>query len=76
MMTKVSWLCLSLSVVLLVWSGFRVFIPEEDLESNKGLIVEKMQYDLGEQTLGSHVLEVCVRNTGNRPLRFFGMPNG
>lgn len=76
MMTKVSWLCLFFAVVLLGWSVFRVFTPEEDLESNTGLIVEKMQYDVGEQTLGPHVLEVRVRNTGNRPLRILGMPNG
>jgi hypothetical protein len=76
MVTKVSWLCLFLAVISLVWGGLRALTTEEDRDNNQGLIVEKMQYDLGEQSLGCHVLEVRVCNTGNRPHRIIGIPNG
>jgi hypothetical protein len=76
MLTKFSWLCLFLAVALLVWGGFNAFPTEEDRTSNKGLIVEKRQYDLGEQSLGFHILEVRVCNTGSQPHRILGIPNG
>jgi len=76
MMTKVSWLCLFLAAVMLVCGGFAALTTQEDRDSNKGLIVEKLQYDLGEQSIGFHVLEVRVCNTGSRPHRIVGIPNG
>jgi hypothetical protein len=76
MLTKVSWLCLFLAVILLVWGGFWALTSEEHRDSNNALIVEITRHDLGEQLLGSHMLEVRVRNTGSRPHRIIGIPSG
>lgn len=76
MLTKISLLCLFLAVFLLVWGGLWAISTEGARDIDNVLIVEQTQYDLGEQSLGSHVLEVRVRNTGNRPHRILGISNG
>ena len=76
MMTKISWLCLFLTAVMLVCGALWVLTAKEDRDSNNALIVEISRHDLGEQSLGPHMLEVRVRNTGRQPHRILGIPSG
>ena len=76
MLTKASSLCLFFAMFLLVCGGLLALTMEDDRDRNNALIVEISRHDLGEQALGSHVLEVRVRNVGNRPHRILGIPYG
>lgn len=73
MMTKVSWLCLFLAVVMLVWAGLCMIRSGDSRQAGDALIVENQEQDLGEQTLGDHTLEVRVRNNSGQPRRILGM---
>ena len=72
MFAKASWLCLLVAVGLLVWAGLRIFADE----NGGGLVVEELERDLGEQTLGIHTLEMRVRNTAGQPRRIVGLASG
>ncbi len=72
MFAKVSWFCLLVAVGLLVWAALRMFVDE----NGGGLVVEELERDLGEQTLGIHTLEMRVRNTADQPRRIIGLASG
>jgi len=76
MMAKISRLCLLVALVLLVWCGLWAFTTQQDQDTDSVLIVEGMERDLGEQSVGPCMLEVRVRNTGSRPHRIIGISNG
>lgn len=76
MFAKVSWFCFVVAAVCLGCAALWLFVAGEDRDVGNGLIVEELQRDLGEQSVGSHPLEVRVRNTGSKPLRILGIPHG
>ena len=73
MFAKISWLSLFLAVGLLVWGGLYMVRSGDSWQDRHVLIVEDREQDLGEQTLGTHTLELRVRNTSNQPRRIIGM---
>lgn len=73
MLAKISWLCSLLAVVLLAWSGLCLIWPSDGRQNGDVLIVENPEQDLGEQTSGTHTLELRVRNTSGQPHRILGM---
>lgn len=73
MFAKIFWLCLFLAVALLVGSGFCLVWSSHSRQDGDALIVEDREQDLDEQTLGTHTLELRVRNTSSQPHRIIGM---
>lgn len=73
MLAKICWLCLLITAALLAWSGFFAICSGDNQQECDALIVEEPEQVLGEQLLGSHSLELCVRNTSSQPRRILGM---
>lgn len=76
MLAKASWLCLFLAAGLLVWGTLCLIAARDGQEKGNVLIVEEPERDLGEQSPGTHIVELRVRNTGESPYRILGLPDG
>lgn len=73
MIAKISWICLSVAVGLLVWGGLCLVWTGDNRQKEDALIVEDREQELGEQMLGVHTLELRVRNSSSQPRRILGM---
>jgi hypothetical protein len=73
MLAKISWFCSLLAVGLLVCGGLCLVWSDDSRQDGDALIVEDREQDLGEQTLGTHTLELHVRNNSSQPHRVLGM---
>ena len=76
MFAKTSWLCFFAAAGLLVWGVLGLIATEDDQKEGNALIVEEPERNLGEFSVGTHVVELQVRNTSRRPHRILGLPDG
>jgi len=73
---KAAWLCVLATAGLLVWGAIGLFAPGGGQEKGNALIGEETERDLGQQPVGTHVVELRVRNTSRQPRRILGLPDG
>lgn len=73
MFSKICRLCLLVAIALLIWSGYCVIWSDDSRQDGGALVIENSEQDLGEQQVGSHTLELYVRNASHKPRRILGV---
>jgi hypothetical protein len=65
--------CFVSAIGLLVWVGVSMVVSENATPPRKALVIEKLEWNLGDQPVGTHLVTFHVRNTTQQPQRIIGM---
>lgn len=72
-MSLASRLCFVTAIALLVLALVRMALPSKATPSQTGLIVELLEQEVGEVSVGVHAVAFTVRNMTAQPQQIIGM---
>lgn len=67
---------LVVAIGLLMWAGWWILFSGDRIATAGALTIESPERDLGEQSVGVHIVKFRIRNNSEQPHRIIGFEKG